>query len=433
MFYLITSTSSRTVRSENAVLQKRVKELAAQVKILTIEKASLLAEVEIYRAEHSEPQQQPGTASNTTTTDNIVDHPFVQSGNGIYCSHVDIALNDLHNGCNPLCVALDPTGTHLASGGADRSLVVSQWGAATETDGSVPTQNTARWSTAAPVIALAWAPTTTTLLFLAVGCMDGTVQLLHVNNDAQQQLAVAPTLLAVAPKTHGKYCKHVVWCGPTVLATAAADGDVHLYRVMASTTTATTLEHVTSFHLGASIESATWVGDCSSLVVYTRETTYLHVFDLAKSPQQENSQDNEVPRSTIPLNDPTNNCAGDQHVSFAVLAMAVHGKYVACATDANRHLVVHVPTGHIVRNLYGHDADAYSSPVLAWSHSGQYIYCNTQHAATLVVYELASGQIVASLERHRRPIKDIYSSPTSDLIVTTSYDRKIVVWCTTRS
>ena len=146
-------------------------------------------------------------------------------------------------------------------------------------------------------------------------------------------------------------------------------------------------------------------------------------------------------------------------MSFAVLCLKASpdGRYLAAATDTSRHIILEVSSaataatssnnaggGKILRNLYGHSADCYSSPVIAWSANGQYLYSNTQDNSNLLVYEIASGKLIdpnstssttteqqrdmTVQQQHHRPIKDIFSSPGSDLLVTTSFDRKTVIW-----
>lgn len=80
-----------TARTENAVLAAKVKELTEKVKVLTVENASLLAEVEMYRKEAALPNfsklalgQAPSNDS-MMDTDDAVDtgDDFVRSGNGV--------------------------------------------------------------------------------------------------------------------------------------------------------------------------------------------------------------------------------------------------------------------------------------------------------------------------------------------------------------
>ena len=120
----------------------------------------------------------------------------------------------------------------------------------------------------------------------------------------------------------------------------------------------------------------------------------------------------------------------DQHVSFAVMDMAVspNGKYLACATDASRNLILEIDTGLHVRNLYGHENDAYSNPKIAWSCNNQYILGNTQQEGAICVWDIASTQMVQKIVEHGQTIRDLYSSSTTDTLVTTSFDKQTKLW-----
>jgi WD40 repeat protein len=121
----------------------------------------------------------------------------------------------------------------------------------------------------------------------------------------------------------------------------------------------------------------------------------------------------------------------DQHVSFTVMDMALspNGKYLALATDASRNMVVDIESGLHIRNLYGHQNDGYSNPKLAWSSNGQYILGNTQADASLCVWDIASSQLVQRYgDAHGQTIRDMCASTTTDILVTTSFDKKTLLW-----
>jgi WD40 repeat protein len=121
--------------------------------------------------------------------------------------------------------------------------------------------------------------------------------------------------------------------------------------------------------------------------------------------------------------------AFDEHVSFAVMDMKPwQDKYLALATDNSRNIIMDVATGKQVRNLYGHSNDGYSHPKVAWSQSGQYLMGNTQEDGSVCVWDIASSSIVQHLKGHGTPVRDIYSSPTSDTMVTTAFDKATRFW-----
>ena len=80
-------------RTENATLKAKVKELTEQVKVLTVDNAALLAEVEIYRKEAALPTfsklalgQKPDDDNMDLTSDYMPGDDFVRAGNGVSIS-----------------------------------------------------------------------------------------------------------------------------------------------------------------------------------------------------------------------------------------------------------------------------------------------------------------------------------------------------------
>lgn len=295
------------------------------------------------------------------------------------------------------------------------------------------------------------------------------------------------------------------------LATSSADGTIHIYTIVPlalaeqqqehpgpldgttneganqdSTTALSssvpwTVHHVQSFYMEGAIACMCYSDNV--LYAYERETPHLTCIHLPKSisnnggsavvAKDDDDDKNEYTVTKLHLN----TYPLDDHVSFAILCirpcpLLLQGKrYLAAATDSGRHLILAAGAADatenrdhaknlskashcIVRNLYGHDADCYSNPVIAWSRNGRYLYSNTQHDCTLLVYDIASGKrvftsssnpspsntsdlvkderLVVSNEPkpncHTRPIKDICSSSDSDLLVSISFDRQIIVW-----
>ena len=92
-----------TARTENAVLQKKVKELTAELKLLRVENQSLKAEVEIYRKESALPSFSKMALGKTDSADMDVDEPvdeFVRSGDGVRDS---TQVETKHEPAVPVC------------------------------------------------------------------------------------------------------------------------------------------------------------------------------------------------------------------------------------------------------------------------------------------------------------------------------------------
>ena len=123
----------------------------------------------------------------------------------------------------------------------------------------------------------------------------------------------------------------------------------------------------------------------------------------------------------------------DDHVSFAVMHLSVspNGKYLVCATDASRNIIMEVGSAKILRNLYGHKNDGFSQPKAVWSCNGQYIYGNTQDDNSIIVWDIASSSIVKKIDKncggHTGQVRDIFSSKRSDTLVSASYDKSVKI------
>lgn len=239
--------------------------------------------------------------------------------------------------------------------------------------------------------------------------------------------------VAAAPprslKKHGKYVRNVAWSATyPVLATASADGTVNVYKFREERSDVDLSMQISdyeefSLHLPGSVEALCFAGD--QLLCYARGTPHITYFDLNR----------DFYLSKVNLNTNFDGAAGvnafDEHVSFCVMDMKPFqdDRYVALATDASRNIVLDLRAGgRQVRNLYGHKNDGYSQPKVAWSSSGQYLYGNSQDDRCVVVWDIASSQIVSRLEGHSHPIRDIYASSTSDTVVTTAYDKQTKFW-----
>jgi len=272
-----------TARSENAVLQDRVKRLTERVKELTLENESLRAEVEIYRKEAVMPNFSSlalGTSTDTNDkmeTEQSISEEFVRSGNGVFSSQNDVSLKNLHGSANPLACSLSPDDTILASGGADAHIGLVPWGAALSTDSDHVVRSACRLRCDAPVICLAFSPTLRGVL--AAGCMDGTLQLVHFSTFASQiQANLTP---APGNCKHGKYARDVAWSPKDpILASSSADGTstVHVYKAEKSgmEMNEVKLTKMESLHLPGPVESICFAED--QLICYARVTPYLSYF-----------------------------------------------------------------------------------------------------------------------------------------------------------
>lgn len=437
-----------SARAENAVLSAKVKELSLKVKeleldkqTLQIENQSLLAEVEMYRSEAVRPSSsadepcQSGAVANGEGSDaGVATDEFVVSGNGVFPTDSAVSLKNLHGISNPLCCALHPNDSLLATGGADGHLSLCEWGAAlAPTPGAAEdvVKKAARVRCGAPVICVAFSQENRgmALRVVSAGCMDGSVILAGFGKGFMGADGIGSKLLTPSSGDnikHVKYVKCMAWSpSAPILATASADGSVQLSKIsLPNESDQVQIEKIQTIHLTGAIEALCFLDDGDTLCCYERGTPHLSYFDLQDGCKQ--TKRNLNGDSTGGFKD---------HVSFAVMCLTPSpngGKYLAAATDTSRNIILESATGRQVRNLYGHKNDGFSQPKVAWSSNGQYLFGTTQDDTSVCIWDIASSSIVkrldGSCDGHTGQIRDIYSSPWSDTLVTTSYDKTTKVW-----
>uniref|UniRef100_A0A7S2ENR5 Autophagy-related protein 16 domain-containing protein n=1 Tax=Trieres chinensis TaxID=1514140 RepID=A0A7S2ENR5_TRICV len=423
-----------SAREENRVLKKRVDDLTARVKELSVENEALKAEVEIYRNEaamtgFSKLALGKADAMDEDNAGHSGDD-FVTGGNGMYSADPAATLPRLHGYANPLCCTLHSDDSILATGGADAYLSFCRWGAALApfdgaADGVV--KEAARVRCDGPVICADFAREGrgTALRVAAAGCMDGSVKLVEYGPGVGGAAGLgARALLPSNPIKHKKYVKCLAWSlSAPILASASADGTVELIQVGRPTGSGEVqVERLQSMHLPGPVEAMCFLDRGEQLVCYARDTPYLSYFDMTDGYKQTKYNVNSEVKGF------------EDHVSFAIMHLvpSPDGKYLAAATDTSRNIIFEAGSSKQIRNLYGHKNDGFSQPKIAWSSSGQYLFGNTQEDSSVCVWDIASASIVRRLDGsvggHTSQIRDITSSPISDTLVTASYDKTIKVW-----
>ena len=419
-----------STRAENKVLQEKVKELTLRVHALKCENEALKAEVEIYRGDANF-LISTGDSSNVFGESKEVDYGadhFVTSGDGIYPSDAAVTLPNIHGNANPLCCALHLDDALLATGGADSNLKLCRWGIALAPGDESSVKAVADSITipcGAPVICCSFAQVGQgkRLAVVGAGCMDGSVKLSYGASldDLDQTINSVDRLLKSDNDIkHKKYVKTICW-SPTesILASASADGTIQLTKIgfVDKEKSTVSLEVLKSMHFDCAVESMCFVNG-NTLCCYVRGTSYLSYFDLKDNYKQ----------TKVSLNGSAGTECFDEHVSFAVLSLTPSpcGSYIALATDAGRNIIME-STDKIVRNLYGHKNDGFSTPKIAWSKSGQYLYGNSQDTKHLIVWDIASESIVKELDAGGF-VRDMYSSRNSDTLVSVSFDKTAKIW-----
>lgn len=402
------------------MLKEKVKTLEQRCRVLAVENETLKAEVEMYRRDFASSSAASGGAGDGSsgagsTTETIVKDHFVQSGSGVFSQVNEVALEKLHGISNPSCCSLNNNDTVLATGGADQNVTLCQWGASMNGGQDAVEKTAFRISCGAPVISIDFARKSSRSPFVAAACMDGAVHIIHYevsHNGLEAKEVCAGTI------KHTRYIRTVVWASnDNIVATGSADGSVQVHKVIWNGLDDNfQLEKIQALNFSAPVESLCFHKE--KLVCYVRDTPHLSYFDMNKDFEQ----------TKVNLNQGPGNAGFDDHVSFAVMDMSAHGNYLALATDTSRNIIIEFDSGKQVRNLYGHKNDGFSQPKIAWSCNGQYLYGNTQDESTVCVWDVATSEIITRLDGHTNPIRDMFSSTLTDTLVTTSFDKKTIVW-----
>mmetsp|Transcript_24625 Transcript_24625/g.28176 ORF Transcript_24625/g.28176 Transcript_24625/m.28176 type:complete len:451 (+) Transcript_24625:169-1521(+) len=431
-----------SAREENKVLRAKVDELTMKVKELNLDNATLKAEVEIYRKEAGLPNFSKLALGKTPSSDDSMNSPskglgeeFISSGNGIYPTNPEVSLPNINGFSNPLCCALNRSDTLLASGGADSFVSVVAWGSALAPNPNAATDavsNAAKVRCPAPVICLDFCKDCD---IISAGCMDGSVKLIGYSYVGGKIHAWPLNIVNGEGIKYTKYVKAVAWSeSSSIIASSSADGTAQLSKISLITDDEVMggnhdfensfqqnvkIEKLKSFHFIGAVEALCFVNKGRSLCLYERDTSYLTYFDL----------NDEYKMTKYSLNGSTTG-GFDDFVSFAVmrLVLSPNGKYLCAATDASRNIIIEVGTDKIIRDLFGHKNDSYSQPRVTWSSNGQYIFGNTQEDCSICVWDIASSTIVQKLKEHTGQIRDMFSSKTSDTLITASYDKTVKVW-----
>ena len=427
-----TYTTLLVARAENEILKEQVKTLSQRCNVLTVENESLKAEVEMYRSDVSaagslsNPSAQGGLANNSNPQQqsNLEKDHFIVSGNGNYAKSKGTLLENCHGISNVLCCSLSMDDSVLATGGADKNVSLKLCG-----NSGCDESSKTIVGCDAPVIAVDFSRHGRSSKFVAAGCMDGSVHVIYFEkaDDSSSSSTTKTTIhaeeIAAGTIKHGKYVRCLAWSSTeNILATASADGSVQIHKLEWNFIdgTGATLEKVQHLQLSGAVESICFRED--HLCCYARGSSNLICFDLR----------DDFAQQKINLNRGPGNACFDDHVSFAVMDMSPYQtEYLALATDSSRNIIMDWRSGNQVRNLYGHKNDSYSQPKVAWSKNGQYLYGNSQHESVVCVWDIASSSIVDRLEGHSNTVRDMYSSNSTDTLVTTSFDKKTQFWAAT--
>ena len=321
-------------------------------------------------------------------------------------SEPDRTIEQASGAANATCVALHQS-ARLACGGADGVLRL-------HIDGAEPIQH----ACGSPPLRLAFSPFGGDCL--ACGCMDGSVRFLSTENlsvsirdncrDARVRRDRAVTTRRESYRLLGAR-----EFGNTMMATSPLARGT---RPSSSITVRS--EKPAHAVLPSNPESLCFCPGGKELIVYCRGEpfrSHIKIEDLCRA--RRNARETRV---SLNAND------WDTHCSFAVLDMAVSpdGKYLACATDANKHIIYPLHGNEHVKVLVGHTADEYANARIAWL--GESVVSNSQKDPGLYQWDIGSGKILKRVERaHGKAVRDLAVADDGTL-ATCSFDKAAKLW-----
>jgi COMPASS component SWD3 len=423
--------------------------------------ASRIGELEIAN-EELEAKLRAATPAKAEENTSIVkvDDELLQPGNGKFPTKMAGKLEKWHGGTNLLCVRfLNSECDVVVSGGVDRGVRVAKLDGQ-ELLGSVQLP--------APVLALDTLPGEEHITEVLAACMDGSHHLLHYNGkppvptaclahshmrtNVRFVLAASATAserlsIAQSFREHTKYTVAVKWspCG-CFFASASHDKTVGIYKRQGGHAEAEVsveggvFAKVQTFYFNGCVEALvflpyamSWGSGCAEIDASSDEKDEAPPACTVMIAVRDDNYFHYVDSRTMTKTRANMNEHGDEHVSYTVmdLALSPNGKHVLCATDKHRHIVFRPGTSDKLRNFYGHTADSYSQPRVAWAPSGEYVFSNSQKDGLIYVWEVASEKVVAKLSGHAQTVRGldcVINAAKEAVIATASYDKCICIW-----
>jgi len=120
----------------------------------------------------------------------------------------------------------------------------------------------------------------------------------------------------------------------------------------------------------------------------------------------------------------------DLHASLTPLLLvpSPDGRYLLIATDKSMHIIMKIGTNTRISVLSGHNCSAYGKPIACWDVEGDFVYSNSEHENTIVVYCVCTGKVVKILEGHSGIVRTIHRHPCRHALLSGSYDKSAILW-----
>lgn len=255
--------------------------------------------------------------------------------------------------------------------------------------------------------------------------MDGSVVLLHLI--AATSKAQDPTLKQLTTANlHTKFVTQVRWSlDGAQLLTGSHDKTLVMSTVTVGAEAATgTLHPLRTFTFSGCVEAlavAPTPAAPHSCVVSVRGSHALHYLDC----------DSDGTGTAVPLVD---GMTSAPQFTVVHLERSPDGTHLAAATDGNTHFVYAMRSSTVTARLVGHSATAAATPVLRWSPSGEYLVGSPGPGWQVLVWHVASEDIVLRLPGHSAKVRSVVvGKPPSGgdkrmLVASCSYDKSVRVY-----
>ena len=103
------------------------------------------------------------------------------------------------------------------------------------------------------------------------------------------------------------------------------------------------------------------------------------------------------------------------------------GRFVLVSTDQDRLIAYSRRTGSVLATLYGASNDEFSNPRHCWHPSGDVIFATSQ-THDIVAWDIRHKTVIASLDSHTGPIRDLSFSAKHSALVSTGFDKSLKIW-----
>lgn len=117
-------------------------------------------------------------------------------------------------------------------------------------------------------------------------------------------------------------------------------------------------------------------------------------------------------------------------LSVKSLCVSPDGRFLACATDSSRVLVLRVGGDWRPRSIFMTQTsdEPFHTPCLAWHYCSNYLYVSSGVGGTVEVLHLGSGKSLAHISAHKINVRNLWYDTTRRVLLTCSFDKTVKIW-----